>query len=350
MVNYSIFYWITTYHFSNLFRIKQYFINILEIIKNTTIYKNFISTSVMRTKITQWIVTYFRAIFLCAVMLWLLFPVTLTRTYDLLTPFTIILMYLGTLDIAYNKLGSLKKYRKQTVRYYLMMMGIVPLLLFFALQGFSTDIATGVLLLAWAPAGIAAIAFTRLMGGNTLLALCLAVITTLWLPFTLPILLQYSVWASIELDTQWMIIDLILFCILPIIAAYITQRKSQKIIQTIRPHIDRVSILMIAIMIAWPVAVNAEQFLSISLLKFVSIVWWLFVLSALLHTAWRVCFANTTKENQIAGSLAKWFMNISITTVLAAKYFSPEVLLIVILYEFPRDLMLIPFRWFVKKI
>lgn len=301
-----------------------------------------------RKKITEWIVTYFRAIFLWAVILWLLFPVSLTPTYALLTPFTIILMYLGTLDIEYNKLSSLKQYRKQTGRYYLVMMGIVPLLLFFLLQGFSVDIATGVLLLAGAPAGIAAIAFTRLMGGNTLLALCLAVITTLWLPLTLPLLLHYTVWASIELDTQWIGIDLVLFCILPIIAAYTTQRWQPRFVDTIRVHIDRVSILMIAIMIAGPVAVNAEQFLSISLLKFASIVWGLFLLSALLHTAWRLCFTNTTKENQIAGSLAKWFMNISITTVLAAKYFSPEVLLIVILYEFPRDLMLIPFRWWIK--
>jgi hypothetical protein len=42
-------------------------------------------------------------------------------------------------------------------------------------------------------------------------------------------------------------------------------------------------------------------------------------------------------------------MNISIATVIAAKYFGPEALLIVMLYEFPWDLMLIPFKWFIKK-
>jgi predicted Na+-dependent transporter len=88
-------------------------------------------------------------------------------------------MYLGTLDIEYHKLDSLKKYRQETSRYYLIMMLVIPLVLFYSLHRFSSDLATGVMLLAGAPAGIAAIAFTRLMGGNTLLALCLAVVTTL---------------------------------------------------------------------------------------------------------------------------------------------------------------------------
>lgn len=303
----------------------------------------------MFNKIVTGIIRYFRAIFLWAVIAWLLFPTSFLRAYSLLTPFTIILMYLWTLDIEYHKLGSLRQYRKQILLYCSFMMLLLPLLLFYGITRFSSDSATGVLLLAAAPAGIAAIAFTRLMGGNTLLALCLAVITTLLLPLILPVLLHYSVGSNIEINSTAMIVDLILFCMLPIIAAYTTQRYYPRTVQQLVPHIDRVSILMIALMIAGPVAYNADNFLAIPLTKLLAIVWWLFILSAILHTAWRLCLTNTSKENQIAGSLAKWFMNISITTVIAAKYFSPEVLLIVILYEFPRDLMLIPFRWFINR-
>lgn len=299
--------------------------------------------------ILQRIVDYFRVLFLGAVVAWLTFPSSRTRAYDLLTPLAIIGMYIGTLDIEYSNLNSLKKYRKQTAQRYIMMMFIVPTILFFVINNFSTDTALWVLLLASAPAGISAIAFTRLMGGNTLLALCLAVVTTLLLPVSLPFLLHYAVWKTIQIDIWWMFTDLILFCIFPIIAAYSTQRFLPKVVEILRPHIDRVQIIMIAIMIVGPIAANATQFLSISIPKFITIVWGLFLLSTILHAAWWLCFTRSIKENKIAGSLAKWFMNLSITTVIAAKYFSPEVLLIVILYEFPWDLMLIPFKRFVKK-
>lgn len=301
-----------------------------------------------RVTITQRIVNYFRVLFLWGVAAWLAFSETLTRTYSLLTPLAILGMYIGTLDINYNKLISLQDYWKQTIRYIFLMMILLPIGLYYGISWFSTDIALGVLLLAGAPAGITAIAFTRLMGWNTLLALCLAVTTTVIFPITLPLLLKWTVWTSIEINSGAMIFDLILFCIIPIWAAYRTQRLAPNTVSFLRPHIDRSVIILISFMILWPVAANAEHFLSIPLRELLTIVIWLFLLSLLLHFIWWYSFMNTKKENQIASSLAKWFMNISIVTVIAAKYFSPAVLLIVILYEFPRDLMLIPFRWFVK--
>lgn len=302
-----------------------------------------------RKGITQRIVNYFRVLFLWAVAAWLLFPEALTRTYTLLTPLALLGMYIGTLDIEYNKLASLQEYRKQTARYILLMMILLPIGLYYSISRFSTDIALGVLLLAGAPAGITAIAFTRLMWGNTLLALCLAVTTTIIFPITLPLLLQWTVWTTIQIDSGAMIFDLILFCIIPIGAAYRTQRLSSSTVNYLRPHIDRLVIILITFMILWPVAANAEHFLSVPGRELLSIVTWLFLLSALLHLMWWYSFIATKKENQIAGSLAKWFMNVSIITVIAAKYFPPAVLLIVILYEFPRDLMLVPFRRWVKK-
>lgn len=304
----------------------------------------------MFNKITTTITQYFWAIFLWAIVLWLIFPSEFSWTYSLLTPLIIALMYLGSLDIEYDKLSSLVQNRKDIVRYYIIMMLILPIVLFYVTKFISYDVALWVFVLAAAPAGIASVAFTRLMWGNTLLSLCIAVITTVSLPFVLPILSTIIIDNDIRIDAMWMFIDLLLFCILPILAAYLTQRFLPQIKTIIRPHTDRVSIIMIGLMIVWPVAYNAHIFLSISLFKLILIVWWLFILSAIIHTVGWLCFSGSAKENKIAWSLGKWFMNISIATVIAAKYFGPEALLIVMLYEFPWDLMLIPFKWFVKKI
>lgn len=303
----------------------------------------------MRTKITQQIVQYFRLIFLGAVAWWLLFPKYIIHLYSLLTPAIILGMYLWSLDIDYSKLSHLHEYRKKIVWYFLTMMIVLPIILFYVFSVFSVNLGTGVFLLAAAPAWVTAIVFTRLMWWNTLLSLCLAVVTTVSFPFVFPLMSKRVVWSTIDIDTTSMFFDLILYCILPLTAWYGTQYMRKKWIETyVRPHLNWASIILVAILIAWPVAYNAEAFLSISPAKLLTTVGILFLVSWCIHTVGRLCFWWNTK-NQIAGSLAKWFMNISITTVIAAKYFSPEILLVVLLYEFPRDLMLVPFKWFIAK-
>lgn len=291
---------------------------------------------------------YFWVVFLLAVALGLTLPEQMKHLYPLLTPLIIVVMYLGAIDIEYHKLHELKNYWKSIILYCVVMMIVLPIVLYFWLSRRSPDIATGVFLLAAAPAGIATIAFVRMMWWNALLALCIAVITTAMLPITLPLMSEYIVGSTIAIDIQGMFIDLILFCILPLLWGYLTQRYMRPLANALHPHIDRFSIVLIWLMIAWPVAYNADLFLSIWLWKLLAIVWWLFILSWVLHIVWWICFGNN-RPNNIAWSLAKWFMNISVTTVIAAKYFSPAVLIIVLLYEFPRDLMLIPFAWVVKK-
>lgn len=304
----------------------------------------------MFDKITKWIVEYFYLIFLLAIVLWLFLPKYFIWFYELLTPLIVILMYLWSLDIEYEKISSIKEYWKHIVVYYIVMMIILPVILYYTIYWVSASFAGGAFLLAIAPAGIAAVAFTRLMWGNTLLALLLAIITTISTPIILPVMSKYILWSTISIDSFSMFIDLVLYCILPIIAAFLTKRYIPKTTEPIYKHLDWVSILLIWAMIAWPVAYNSDIFLSINISKLLLTVIWLFILSLVIHIFWWYCFVGTNKENKIAWSLAKWFMNISLATVIAAKYFSPEILLVVILYEFPWDLMLIPFQKFIKNI
>ena len=227
----------------------------------------------------------------------------------------------------------------------------LPLGLYFLLWWIVwNEVAIWVFLLSIAPAWIAAVAFTRLMQGNSLLALCLAIISTLTFPFLLPVLAEHILSQSVAIDSMAMFTDLLLYCILPIAAWWATQKYFPSIKKHVSAHIDRMSIIMITLMITWPVAYNASVFLDLKLSSVLLTVVWLFCLSAVLHLAWWYTFTGAGKENKIAWSLSKWFMNISIVTVVAAKFFSPTVLLIVMLYEFPRDLMLIPFKWVMKRV
>lgn len=301
--------------------------------------------------LTSYIVDYFWIVFLWAIVGWLLVPDIFIHTYYRLTPLIIMVMYLGALDIDYSQLPILSKFWKQIILYYVVMMIGLPIGLYYGLVWWTgEEIAIGVFLLAIAPAGIAAVSFTRLMWGNSLLSLCLAVITTLSFPLLLPSIVSNIIGDSIVIDGLSMMIDLILYCIVPIGAGYLTQKYFPWVPRLISPHIDWISIMLIGCMIAWPVSYNAHVFLSLDLSFLLMTIVGLFILSAVLHIVWWLVFGTSSQEYKIAGALSKWFMNISIVTVIAANYFWPITLIVVMLYEFPRDLMLIPFRWVIKRI
>ena len=261
----------------------------------------------------------------------------------------VVVIYLSSIDIDYSQIKTLKNYRKEVLVFFAIQMILLPIAIYFATKWFSEYFAQALFLLCAAPAWFAAISFTRIMWWNTLLALCITIVSSVLVPVSIPLLSYYIVKNEIQVDTLQMFIDLVLYCIIPLIAWYLTKRYIPKVATALTPHIDLISIILIAFMIAWPVWENAAAFLSTPITKLLLIVGILFVLAFILQWLGRYIFANKTKAEKISWWIAKCFMNISLATVIAAKYFAPEVLLIVILYEFPWDLMLIPYRYFINK-
>lgn len=303
----------------------------------------------MFQKISSLILKYFRVLFLIAVIYWLVLPASASIFYWWLGVMMFIVIFLSAIDIDYSQVATLENYRKEVLLFFVIQMVLLPIVLYFATKWFSENIAQWVFLLCAAPAWFAAISFTRIMWGNTLLTLCITIVSSVLIPFSLPLLSHYIVKSTIEIDTMQMFVDLVIFCIIPLIIWYIARTYTPKFTTALIPHIDLISIIVIAFMIAWPVWQNAKAFLSISIGRLILVVAILFVLAFILQWIGRYIFWHKTKKEKISWWIAKCFMNISLATVIAAKYFAPEVLLVVILYEFPWDLMLIPFRWIIHR-
>lgn len=303
----------------------------------------------MFTAIKDWIIKYFWIVFLIAVAYWLILPYSASWFYNGLWVMIFIVTYISAIDIDYNEIINLKKYWKEVWLFFLIQMILLPIAIYFLVKWLSINLAEWLFLLCAAPAGMAAISFTRLMWGNTLLTLCITIGSSILVPLSLPILSHFILKSSIDIDSMGMFIDLVIYCIIPLLAGYITKTYNPKITSFIKPHIDVSTIIIIALMIAWPIWENAEIFLNTPILKLIFIVIVLFVLAFIFLWIGRKTFARKTQKEQIAWGISKCFMNISLATVIAATYFSPEVLLIVILYEFPWDLMLIPFRYIINK-
>ncbi len=98
-----------------------------------------------------------------------------------------------------------------------------------------------------------------------------------------------------------------------------------------------------------PLAKHSSYFLN-NLEKVSYTILYLFLISATLHIiGWTMVFWLKKKE-KTATSITSAYMNNSLAMVFAAKFFSPPIILAVILYELPWNTMLIPFRHIIKKL
>jgi len=70
----------------------------------------------------------------------------------------------------------------------------------------------------------------------------------------------------------------------------------------------------------------------------------LYLVFVLLHIIGYLISIKETRENRIAVAIGAAYMNNGMAIVLAASYFKPEILILMVLSEFPWNTLLAPFR------
>ena len=76
----------------------------------------------------------------------------------------------------------------------------------------------------------------------------------------------------------------------------------------------------------------------------------LYLVFILLHIIGYMICLKQNKENRIAVAIGAAYMNNGMAIVLAASYFKPEILVLMVLSEIPWNTLLDPFRRIVTKI
>jgi len=72
-------------------------------------------------------------------------------------------------------------------------------------------------------------------------------------------------------------------------------------------------------------------------------------MSIVLHLiAWNI-MPKATREDKVSTTLSIAYPNLPLAIVVANNFFSPMVAVMVVLYDIPRNLMLIPFKYYVDK-
>lgn len=298
----------------------------------------------MRKKIEK----YSSIFFIAAIAIGMFFPSLGLILEPYMLYFLLAILFLSILKIDTNE--TFKQAEKTGLLIYIifMLMIATPIILFLITKRLYPEIAISVLILTAMPAGMATSALTDISKGSVSLALIITMATTLLCPFTIPFLLKFMTGTQLTLSTYSMLIMLSKIIFIPFIFAAITKKIARRQIKNTKQYYSSMSILLIMPLIMGPLAKHSEYYRN-NLDQISKITAYMFIISAILHvTGWFMVFW-LNKKDKIAASITSAYMNLSLAIVFTAQFFGPLVLLPVILYQFPWDTMLMPFRYIIKK-
>ncbi len=300
-------------------------------------------------QILSYISQYFRIFLIWAIFIWIYFPIFSWLIEPYLHLLLMGIMYLWCLTITKEQLYSVWKNRKSVFWYLLVWMILCPVLVFIVAQKFIPDWSIGLFLLTAAPAWVASIALSSIVKWNSSLVATITILSSIMCVFTIPLLSELLIGAEIQIDSLAILRSLCKRVVVPFILAQLSL-PYLKGKETYKKYISPLTILLLMPIIRWPIWANSETYAELSLTYIVWWSLWLFLLSALLHFIWWQAFRNGTHQDKIWWSLGLWYMNVTLAILLATTYFDAQTVLVVLLYELPRDLMLIPFAWVSKRL
>jgi bile acid:Na+ symporter, BASS family len=291
---------------------------------------------------------YFSIFFITAIAIGLFFPSFGIIFEPFMLYFLLAILFLSILKI--DTIETFKQIKKPALLAYIVfvLMIATPIILFLITKHLYPEIAIPVLILTAMPAGMAASALTDISKGSISLALIVTIITTLLCPFTIPFLLKYMAGSDLAVSTDPMLLMLVEIIFTPFAFAIIVRKIAKRQIENTKKYYSSMTIILIMPLIMGPLSRYSEYYRN-NLGQIFSITIYMFIISAMLHIiGWLMVFW-LKKEDKIAVSITNAYMNLSLAIVFTSQFFGPLVLLPVILYQFPWDTMLIPFRYMIKK-
>lgn len=300
-------------------------------------------------KVLSFISNYFWIFFTLAIVIWVVFPDFSKQSINLLSIFMMAIMYIGCLNIKKDQLIQVWKNWKKVSVYMIVSMFILPILFYYLSNFLFWDWSVWVFLLVAAPAWVASIALTNIVKWNTWLVASITILSSLISVISIPLLSKFILSSEINIDTLKILISLFEWIIIPFSLAQLTQIIYPKY-ENIKKYISPLTVLLVMPMIWSPIWANIESYKKIWLEVLIYWTLLLFGLSIILHVIWWFLYKSWPKEDKIAWSIWLWYMNISIALLLANNYFWPKAIILILLYELPWDLMLIPFAWISRKI
>ena len=294
-------------------------------------------------RLIHFIESYFWVFLLAGIILGLSYPVYNDFLMSLLKPLLMLMLMLVFLKTDFIRIiKQIRDYRLMTYLACTFML-IIPLILFSAINLFSHELAIGILLLTAMPAGVSTPSLTDIVRGNIALSSGIAILTSMMAPFTVPLLFRLVNHDTLEMNSLAMFTDLAVLIFVPLAVSQLLKKLFPAIVERIKSGFTAVNIIIIFIMVY--AAMGSQRGLITG--DPVSILWkisFLYVVYILLHAAGYFMAPGQDRQSRIAITISSAYRNNGMAIVLAAIYFEPSVLVLMVLSEFPWNTLLAPFR------
>ncbi len=270
--------------------------------------------------ISQFLRTRFTTILLAFVVLGFIVPGVEHIPAQVMILFLAILIFVSAFQISLGEVKAISPWHPAV--FYLLRYPVLAVLLWLIVQGVYPALATAVLLLSLAPAGVASPGVTSIYNGNVSLSILIVVISAFLAPFLIPVVLQLLVARHIDLDILSIFRTLLISVFVPLIAHLPLRRRPAA--QWLRKNDSLFVVPAIGILVMLVIskqksfiiahAVEAAAFFAVAIVIFL-----------LYYTFGWLLFPGTTRRDRVSYALGSGVNNTAIVIVLAYLYFSPEV-------------------------
>ncbi|MBI5654371.1 bile acid:sodium symporter [Candidatus Uhrbacteria bacterium] len=261
-----------------------------------------------------------------------------------------IIFFLSALKIDLKEFAKYLKDAKMVVAVNFMMLIGLPIIVYYATLLIYPDLAIAFLLLAAMPAGMTSPLLSEICGGKQSLALVLTISTSLLAPFTVPLMVGLLAGATVQVDTLGMFLSLVKVIFVPFILAniikYFWHHKIKATYFTFKP----ISTVLLGLLIMGIVAKQAATILGGLNVTFLIEIAALFVLFAFFHVVGYYTVWWRKRDDRVTITICLTYLNFTLAIYLAGKFFNdPKIVVPVVLSVLPWSLLIIPFKYGMKK-
>ena len=295
-------------------------------------------------KVSFFIEKYFWLFLIAGIALGLWNPLSLNLSTPFLPKMLLgIMLFLVFLKI--DALEILENIRNYKLMAYIasVYMLIIPVSFYFIFNFFDPELAIGILLLTAMPAGVSTPALADIVKGNASLSMSLAIVSQMLAPFTVPLLFWLIDLNNHSIDKLLMLKDMALIVFLPMIISQIVKKYFPLSIKKTQHLFTSLNVLLLFSFVYFAISSQRNVLLGnpANLIRDTVILYLVFII---LHViGYMICFRQK-KENRIAVAIGAAYMNNGLAIVLAASYFKPEILVLMVLSELPWNTLLAPFK------
>jgi BASS family bile acid:Na+ symporter len=193
------------------------------------------------------------------------------------------------------------------------------------------------------PAGVSTPVLTEIAKGNISLSMSLVIVSQLLAPFTVPLLFWLVDINSLTINKLLILKDIAILVFLPMIISQIVKRFLPRTIARTQHLFTSANVFLLFSFVY--IAISSQR--NVILENPTGLIWKiavLYLVFILLHIIGYIICPGETRENRIAVAIGAAYMNNGMAIVLAASYFKPEVLVLMVLSELPWNTLLALFK------